>query len=51
VLAIRSYPTCDVLVVDRGEGRELEVPLLETYVAGVEPEHGVVRIVTLEGLD
>lgn len=50
IVELRSYPTCDVLVVDRGEGRELEVPLVDAYVAGVEPEHALVRIVTIEGL-
>jgi 16S rRNA processing protein RimM len=50
VLELRSYPTCDVLVVDRGEAGTLEIPLLEAYVSAVEPDHGVVRLVSIDGL-
>ena len=50
VRELRSYPTCEVLVVDRG-GREVEVPLVDAYVAGVDPAARRVTLVTLEGLD
>lgn len=51
VTELRSYPTCDVLVVVRGEGAPaIEVPLVEAYVAAVEPSLGLVRLVTIEGL-
>lgn len=51
VVELRSYPTCDVLVVDRGQGAPLEVPLVDAYVAAVVPTEGLVRLVTIEGLD
>lgn len=50
VVELRSYPTCDVLVVDRGEGATLEVPLVDAYVASVAPAEGLVRLVTIDGL-
>jgi 16S rRNA processing protein RimM len=51
VLELRSYPTCDVLVVERPGGTSLEVPLLDAYVGRVDPERGVVELVTIEGLE
>jgi 16S rRNA processing protein RimM len=51
VTALTSYPTCDVLVVERPDGTRVEVPLTEAYVASVDPATGVVEIHTLEGLD
>ena len=51
VKTVIEYPSCDVLVVDRGaEGLALEVPLVEAYVASVDVEGGRVELVTLEGL-
>lgn len=51
VLELRSYPTCDVLVVSRGEGKlTLEVPLVDAYVAEVDIQAGVVRLVTIDEL-
>jgi len=47
---LRSYPTCDVLVVRTGKGT-LEVPLVEPYVLEVDAAIGVVRAGTLEGLE
>ena len=51
VVALESYPACDVLVVDRGAKGRIEVPLVEAYVASVDVEKGVVELVTLEGID
>jgi 16S rRNA processing protein RimM len=53
VLELVSYPTCDVLVVERPGGRKLEVPLVPAYVARVDvgADHAIVEIATLEGLD
>jgi 16S rRNA processing protein RimM len=45
-----TYPTCDVLVIDREQAGKLEVPLLDGYVESVDVEEGVVRLVTIEGL-
>lgn len=50
VLALASYPTCEVLVVERADGSKLEVPLLDDYVASVDTEAGLVRLVTIDGL-
>jgi 16S rRNA processing protein RimM len=50
VEGIASYPTCDALVVDKGGGRTIEIPLLEAYVGSVDVERKVVEIVSLEGL-
>src|SRR5579871_5579965 len=51
VLELRSYPTCDVLVVERPGGATLEVPLLEAYVGGIDTERGVVELVSIDGLE
>jgi len=51
VLSLSSYPTCDVLVIERADGRKLEVPLLDSFVESVDVEGGVVRLSTIEGLD
>ena len=50
VTAVQSYPTCDVLVIDRGVAGSLEVPLVDAYVASVDPERALVELVTIEGL-
>lgn len=50
VTGIASYPTCDVLVVARG-AQTLEIPLTDAYVGSVEPERGLVTLLTIEGLD
>jgi 16S rRNA processing protein RimM len=50
VVALQSYPTCDALIVDRGAAGKIEVPLVEAYIASVDVEHGIVELVTLDGL-
>jgi 16S rRNA processing protein RimM len=50
VSGVQSYPTCDALVIDRGAGGSIEVPLVDAYVASVDVEGAVVQIVTLEGI-
>jgi len=53
VAGLSSYPTCDVLVIDRNAptmGR-LEVPLVEAYVASIDVGRGVVELVTIDGLE
>ena len=50
VRELRSYPTCDVLVIERDAGSSLEVPLVEAYVSAVEPEARRVVLATVEGL-
>ncbi|UQA55907.1 ribosome maturation factor RimM [Polyangium aurulentum] len=50
VEALASYPTCEVLVIDRGLDGKLEVPLVEAYVASVDVDGRVVQLVTIEGL-
>jgi 16S rRNA processing protein RimM len=49
VRTLRTYPTCDVLEVTRGEGI-LEVPLVDSYVQEIDVAGGVVRLITVEGL-
>jgi 16S rRNA processing protein RimM len=51
VAELASYPTCDVFVVVRDNGKRLEIPLVEAYIGRVDVERGVVELVTLEGLD
>jgi 16S rRNA processing protein RimM len=51
VLELRSYPTCEVLVVERPGGSTLEVPLLEAYVGRIDADGGVVELVSIEGLE
>ncbi len=51
VEGITSYPTCDVIVIERAPGKRIEVPLVEAYVARVDAGHGVVELHTVEGLD
>lgn len=50
VVRLQSYPTCDALVIERVGNQVLEVPLLDTYIASVDVERGVVEILSLEGL-
>ncbi|MFT3771321.1 MAG: ribosome maturation factor RimM [Minicystis sp.] len=51
VTGLASYPTCDVLLIERTGGARLEVPLLNPYVGSVDVEGGVVEILTVDGLD
>ena len=51
VRGVESYPTCDVLVIERKIGGTLEAPLLESFIGRMDVEHGVVEILTLEGLE
>lgn len=50
VKALRSYPTCDVLVVERTAGGELEVPLVDDYVLQVDPVAAVVKLRQIDEL-
>ncbi|WP_437668609.1 ribosome maturation factor RimM [Sorangium sp. So ce131] len=50
VKSLQSYPTCDVLVVERKGAGPVEVPLTETFVSSVDVERQTVQLVTLEGL-
>ncbi|AUX44060.1 ribosome maturation factor RimM [Sorangium cellulosum] len=50
VKSLQSYPTCDVLVVERKGAGPVEVPLTESFVSSVDVEHQTVQLVTLEGL-
>lgn len=51
VTAVQSYPTCDALVIARGDGGTIEVPLVEAFVASVDVAGAVVQIVTLDGIE
>ena len=44
VTEMRTYPTCSVLAVKLTEGREIEVPLVDDYVAEVDPEAHLVKL-------
>lgn len=59
VQGLVSYPTCDAIVValsdalraqERSRPATIEIPLVEAYVATVDPEQRKVQLVTLEGL-
>lgn len=51
VTGLASYPTCDVLVIERSSGGRVEVPLLDPYVGAVDVAARKVEIRTLDGLD
>lgn len=51
ITELRTYPTCEVLVVARRDQRELEIPLTETYVGKVDVDAGRVLVKTIEGLE
>lgn len=46
VLSLRSYPTCEVLVVDVA-GKELEVPFTSDYIEDLDVSHGLVKLSAL----
>lgn len=48
---LTTYPTCDVLVIEKLEGEgTLEVPLTDAFVDEVDVDAHVVRLKTIEGL-
>jgi 16S rRNA processing protein RimM len=49
VTGLGTYPTCDVLLIDR-DGTRLEVPLLPQFVDSVDTDAQLVKLLTLEGL-
>jgi len=51
VLEVTSYPTCDVVVVLRADGKKLEVPLVHNYVVRVDAQRGVIEVSSVDGLD
>jgi 16S rRNA processing protein RimM len=51
VRELASYPTCEVLVVERDGKLSLEIPMIEAYVARVDVAAGLVELVTVEGLE
>lgn len=52
VRALQSYPSADALVVQATDGgKDWEVPLLETFVEGVDAASGLVKVRTLDGLE
>jgi len=50
VQGLASYPTCEVLVIERGDQGTIEVPLLDQFVEAVDTEAGIIRLRTIEGL-
>jgi 16S rRNA processing protein RimM len=50
VRAVAPYPTCDALVVARDRGT-LEVPMLASFVAGIDLGARVVTLHTIDGLE
>lgn len=49
VTGLGSYPTCDVLLIDR-EGGRIEVPILPHFVESVDAAAKLVKLVTTDGL-
>lgn len=49
VTGLGSYPTCDVLLIDRG-GSRIEVPILPQFVESIDTAEKLVKLVSLEGL-
>lgn len=50
VKRLASYPTCDVLVITKLDGQEVELPLVDGVVEEVDSERGVVHISSLDTL-
>ncbi len=49
---LASYPSVETLVVTATDGgKNFEVPLVEAFIAGVDPVAGVVTLVTLDAID
>jgi 16S rRNA processing protein RimM len=44
VLSLESYPTCDVLRIALDEGRTIEVPLVDSYVALIDADSHLVKL-------
>jgi 16S rRNA processing protein RimM len=52
VREVQSYPAADTLVVHAADGgKDWEIPLLAAFVEKVDAGAGVVRLVTLDGLE
>ena len=49
VTDVARYPTCDALLVKRHEGKKIEVPLQDAYVAEIRA--GIVVLTTIDGLE
>jgi 16S rRNA processing protein RimM len=49
VTGLGTYPTCDVLLIER-DGKRLEVPIIPQFVASVDAAAKLVKIITLDGL-
>ena len=47
---LQSYPTCDVLVITKTTGEEVELPLVDGLVERVDGDAGVVHITSLDTL-
>lgn len=50
VRQLASYPTCQVLVIDTVDGKQLEIPLTADFVVDIDPEGGIVRLSSRDGL-
>lgn len=50
VVEIRAHPTVDALVIETPDGKRLEQPIAEPWVAEVDVEHHLVRLANTEGL-
>jgi 16S rRNA processing protein RimM len=50
VVRLQSYPTCDVLVITKPGGEEVELPLVDGLVDRVDGEAGEVHITSLDTL-
>ncbi|MCC6523283.1 MAG: 16S rRNA processing protein RimM [Polyangiaceae bacterium] len=51
VVRVAFYPSCDVLIIARSGGGELEVPLLDGFVAGVDLGARTVELRSLGDLE
>jgi 16S rRNA processing protein RimM len=50
VQRLSSYPTCDVLVITKTTGEEVELPLVDGVIDRVDGDEGVVHITSLDTL-
>jgi len=50
ILAVVEYPSVDALVVDRGEGRRAEIPLLEDWILDIDADSKTVTLRSVEGI-
>jgi 16S rRNA processing protein RimM len=50
IVEVRTHPTVDTLVIETPRGGRVEQAIAEPWIEEVDPERGLVRLATTEGL-